>query len=122
MVQVFLNLIQRRRRHGRAEAASRPRPAPRAVVEVKYGNGKDIPDQDAAKIFQPYFTTKKNGTGLGLFVTQKLIVDHGGTISFRSTADAGTEFLVRLPLANAPAAAPIDAPAGDPALLQHSLT
>ena len=48
-------------------------------------------------MFQPYFTTKKHGTGLGLFVTRKLVTDHGGAVEFRSRPGEGTTFTVRLP-------------------------
>ena len=40
------------------------------------------------RLFQPYFTTKKHGTGLGLFVTRKLVADHGGTRGLRVAARA----------------------------------
>ena len=64
-----------------------------AVVD----NGSGIPDGQRHRIFQPYFTTKKQGTGLGLFVTQKLVQEHGGTVEFTSRAGAGTTFRVELP-------------------------
>jgi two-component system, NtrC family, sensor kinase len=61
-------------------------------------DGPGIPAAHAAKLFQPYFTTKKLGTGLGLFVTRKLVAAHGGTVDFRSQAGEGTVFRVRLPV------------------------
>ncbi len=60
-------------------------------------NGCGIAEPNAARVFQPYFTTKKNGTGLGLFVCRKLIVDHGGAIAFESRPGEGTTFRVTLP-------------------------
>ena len=50
------------------------------------------------RLFQPYFTTKKHGTGLGLFVTRKLVEDHGGTVECDSHPGRGTVFRVRLPI------------------------
>ena len=53
------------------------------------------------KIFEPYFTTKqhKSGTGLGLYITKKVVEDHNGSIKVDSVPDAGTTFTIRLPLA-----------------------
>ena len=50
------------------------------------------------RIFQPYFTTKKQGTGLGLFVTHKIVGEHGGSVEFESEPGKGTTFRVRLPV------------------------
>ncbi len=51
------------------------------------------------KIFVPFFTTKANGTGLGLPVVQKIIVQHGGKVEARNHAGGGAEFIVTLPAA-----------------------
>jgi signal transduction histidine kinase len=63
-------------------------------------NGNGIPTELMAKIFEPYFTTKhgKSGTGLGLYITKKVIDDHQGSIKVESTPQAGTIFTLRLPL------------------------
>src|SRR5439155_1203030 len=50
------------------------------------------------KLFRPYFTTKRHGTGLGLFVTQKLVHEHGGTVECESAPAAGTTFRLVFPL------------------------
>ncbi|MDQ6624123.1 MAG: HAMP domain-containing histidine kinase, partial [Verrucomicrobiota bacterium] len=54
------------------------------------------------KIFEPYFTTKqgKSGTGLGLYITKKVVEDHNGSIKVDSTPQVGTTFTIRLPLLN----------------------
>ena len=49
-------------------------------------------------IFQPYFTTKRQGTGLGLFVSRKLVEEHGGTLTFESRVGRGTTFRIELPV------------------------
>jgi nitrogen fixation/metabolism regulation signal transduction histidine kinase len=60
--------------------------------------GKGILQEDIAKIFQPYFTTKDVGIGLGLAITERIIKEHGGEIIVESSQDKGTTFTVVLPL------------------------
>jgi signal transduction histidine kinase len=64
--------------------------------------GHGIAPAQMAKIFDPYFTTKqgKSGTGLGLYITKKVVEDHNGSIKVDSTPPAGTSFTIRLPLLN----------------------
>jgi two-component system, NtrC family, sensor histidine kinase HydH len=60
-------------------------------------NGKGIQPEIMREIFNPFFTTKKTGTGLGLAVINKIIEDHHGTITVESTKGQGTTFTVILP-------------------------
>ena len=64
--------------------------------------GCGITEAQLAKIFDPYFTTKqtKSGTGLGLYITRKVVEDHNGSIKVDSTPQVGTSFTIRLPLLN----------------------
>jgi signal transduction histidine kinase len=101
LVQVFLNLVlnalDATNRDGRIDLHVTRRAA---GVEVGVrDSGSGIAPEHAARLFQPYFTTKKHGTGLGLFVTRQLIADHGGTVTFESRLGEGTTFRVFLPLA-----------------------
>lgn len=66
--------------------------------------GPGIPAEALAKIFQPYFTTKSGGTGLGLPTTRRLIEAHGGRIDVFTQPGKGTDFMVVLPAASPPAA------------------
>jgi PAS domain S-box-containing protein len=59
--------------------------------------GLGIPPEQQKKIFSPYFTTKAGGTGLGLSGSQKIVLAHGGNISFTSEPGQGTRFTVKLP-------------------------
>jgi signal transduction histidine kinase len=100
LVQVFLNLvlnaIDATDRDGRIDLAV-VRRAGGVEVSVR-DNGSGIAPEDAARLFQPYFTTKKHGTGLGLFVTRQLVTEHDGTVTFESRVGEGTTFRVFLPL------------------------
>jgi two-component system, NtrC family, sensor kinase len=100
LVQVFLNLIlnaiDATDRTGTVELAVERGPG--GVTVTVRDDGCGIAAEDVPRLFQPYFTTKKHGTGLGLFVTRKLVTDHGGTVDFESRAGAGTVFRVFLPL------------------------
>ena len=70
------------------------------TVEID-DTGPGIAPEDCERIFTPFFTTKSNGTGLGLAVTEHLVAQHGGTIGVESELGRGTRFRVRLPVAGA---------------------
>lgn len=60
--------------------------------------GPGISAEEQEKLFQPFYTTKSTGTGLGLALCQSILEKHGGNISVRSELGAGTTFVVMLPL------------------------
>jgi two-component system nitrogen regulation sensor histidine kinase GlnL len=66
-------------------------------VEIE-DTGVGIPPSEAGNVFTPFFTTKRGGTGLGLALAHKIVEDHDGNITFRSTPGLGTTFAVLLPL------------------------
>ncbi|MEM1166699.1 MAG: ATP-binding protein [Planctomycetota bacterium] len=69
------------------------------VVEIHViDTGPGIPAQARANIFDPYFTTKPGGSGLGLPTTRRLVEEHTGHIDVHSDPAAGTDFVVVLPL------------------------
>jgi signal transduction histidine kinase len=57
-------------------------------------NGVGMDEEERERIFNPYFTTKKSGTGLGLYIAQKIIKDHGGKIRIESKKNKGTDFII----------------------------
>lgn len=61
-------------------------------------NGKGIPAEDLNKLFEPFFTSKHGGTGLGLTATHTIISKHDGNIKVLSEVDKGTSFIITLPI------------------------
>jgi len=61
-------------------------------------DGRGISLADRCRLFQPFFTTKAHGTGLGLFVSRRILEDVSGTLSCRSLEGRGSTFVVRLPV------------------------
>lgn len=101
MKQVFYNLI---RNSGQAIGSD-------GEIIVKTGcddenvfftfadNGPGIPADQVSRVFEPYYTTKKAGSGLGLMIVHRIIHDHGGELQFQSQVGTGTEVTVFLPRA-----------------------
>lgn len=71
-----------------------------AKISVK-DNGKGISVENKSRIFEPKFTTKNSGMGLGLGIIKNIVENYHGTITFDSRVGVGTEFLVTLPITTA---------------------
>ncbi len=69
----------------------------KVIIEVA-DTGSGLTPDECAKIFTPYYTSKKHGTGLGLAIVQSVVSDHGGRIQVQSQPGHGTTFLIELPL------------------------
>jgi two-component system, sporulation sensor kinase E len=68
-------------------------------VWVSVGDtGGGIPQEQINRIFEPFYTTKKKGTGLGLMIVQRIVRAHGGRIELESQVGRGTTFRIWLPL------------------------
>jgi two-component system nitrogen regulation sensor histidine kinase NtrY len=61
-------------------------------------NGCGISDEDKGKLFEPYYSTKRTGTGLGLTIVNAIVADHNGYIRVRDNKPKGTTFLIELPV------------------------
>jgi len=61
-------------------------------------DGCGIPDEDKGRLFEPYFSTRKTGTGLGLTIVNAIIADHNGYIRVRDNTPKGTTFLIEFPI------------------------
>jgi len=102
--QVLLNIIKnamdaiqekRDRGNGRIDISAR-REREYAVIGIK-DNGKGMDRMTMNRLFDPFFSTKEEGTGLGLSVSYRIICNHGGTIHVESQLNEGTEFQIYLP-------------------------
>jgi len=70
-----------------------------AIIKVK-DNGKGIPEDIRDRLFQPNFTTKSSGMGMGLAITKNIITTSGGNISYETELNKGSLFIVELPCLN----------------------
>ena len=67
----------------------------RYFISIK-DNGSGIANEDLSQLFEPYFTAKSNGVGLGLATTHNIIKAHSGTIDVESEPGKGTNFVIGL--------------------------
>jgi signal transduction histidine kinase len=103
LLQVMLNLVQNAIDSMR-EVADRSRilgirtatDGGSVIVEVA-DTGMGLPAGGAGRLFDPLYTTKKGGMGLGLAICRRVVLMHGGTIDARSNSDFGALFAVSLP-------------------------
>jgi signal transduction histidine kinase len=63
--------------------------------------GPGIPDELRQRIFEPFYSTKESGSGIGLAMTTRVLQMHGGSVDFESVSGQGTTFCLRLPVAPA---------------------
>ncbi len=100
MKQVFLNLLN--------NALQATSPGKRVFVStgeergmvyvIIRDEGEGIEEHNLSRIFEPFYTTRKEGTGLGLVITHKIIKAHGGEIKVRSSPGKGSTFIVYIPI------------------------
>ncbi|MGD1019242.1 MAG: ATP-binding protein [Verrucomicrobiia bacterium] len=98
--QAFYNIIKNALQAMRSGGILRIRTeADDTHVTVSFiDSGHGIAPEQVGQLFEPYFTTKQNGTGLGLMIVQRIVREHGGTIEVESDKDRGTTFRIKLPI------------------------
>jgi PAS domain S-box-containing protein len=97
ILNLILNAIQAVKDHGRIMTTTAFEPRDSSIKLSVTDNGEGIPPESLDKIFRPFFTTKKKGTGLGLATCKRIITAYGGTISVQSEPGKGSTFTVTLP-------------------------
>jgi len=99
--QVFLNLVDNAIHAtapgGKISIRSVRRATPPEIVVTVEDTGAGMAPEQMARVFEPFYTTKAKGTGLGLFVAHGIVHRHGGTIEVESDPGHGTRFRVALP-------------------------
>lgn len=97
--RVFFNLLRNALEASPPDAlvTVKTRRAPHGVEIAVIDRGPGVPPEIREQIFNPFFTTKPGGVGLGLAISAKIVSDHGGAITVDSAPGAGAAFLVSLP-------------------------
>jgi len=95
---LFENALQHTGRGGKISLAATAEGNGSEEVQIEVSDtGAGIAVENQNKVFEPFFTTRPNGVGLGLAIVRKTIHDHGGTIALRSNGSNGTTFIIKLP-------------------------
>ena len=98
--QIFFNLILNSldAMPGGGELAIRARPVKNGIEMIFEDNGPGIPEERRENIFEPFFSTKDGGTGLGLTVSYNIVTAHGGTLDLIPGRESGACFRLLLPM------------------------
>ncbi len=101
--QVFYNLIrnsmQAMRSGGKLQVGTTSKEG--GVLVVFGDTGAGMTPEEVSRLFEPYYTTKKDGTGLGLLISRRIVREHGGELNIQSQPDKGTRVTLWLPLPGA---------------------
>lgn len=101
LLNLLINALQAVDRQGHIELrVSRLPPEFNTVFEVQ-DDGPGVPSEELAAVFEPYFTTKEEGSGLGLWIAQQIAVAHRGSLQVNNAPAGGAIFRLQLPLAPA---------------------
>ncbi|MFN8545598.1 MAG: ATP-binding protein [Candidatus Binatia bacterium] len=113
LTQVFLNLVKNALEamagHGDLVVSTRiehrfhvrrGRSRAQMLAVLLEDDGPGVPETDQPNLFAPFFTTKAQGTGLGLAVCQRIVTEHGGTITYEPRRSGGARFRVTLPVSD----------------------
>ena len=103
LLNLVLNAIQAVGRSGRVEiTAALDETQTKMRVAVR-DSGPGVPEDKQALIFEPFYTTKEDGSGLGLWIVQQIVLAHGGTVTVANAAEGGALFTLQFPLSAAEA-------------------
>ncbi len=98
LLNLLINAIQAVERRGKIDVYAGPSAGGDSLALEVRDNGPGIPPEKLAAIFDPYFTTKPEGSGLGLWIAQQIAVAHGGSLQAANALGGGAVFTLLLPL------------------------
>ena len=98
LLSIFENALEAMSTEGKLRVSVSPKRGrlPEMVICI-HNDGAPIPRELSEKIFEPYFTTKRSGTGLGLAMVKKIVEEHDGHIAIQSSPEEGTLVTIKLP-------------------------
>jgi signal transduction histidine kinase len=100
-LNILLNAIEATRENGKIDVKTRSfiKPSGEPYVQIEFTDtGSGIPEEYMEDIFNPFFTTKSTGSGLGLSISNQIIQDHKGYIHVESQLNKGSSFYINLPV------------------------
>jgi signal transduction histidine kinase len=100
-LNILLNAIEATSENGKiiVDTRSFVKPGGEPYLQIRFTDtGCGIPRENLEEIFNPFFTTKNTGSGLGLSISHQIVQDHKGYIGIESELDKGTSFFINLPL------------------------
>ena len=97
LLNIGLNALDAMPNGGKLEISTDYNKEANMIDIIITDTGVGIPEKSLEHIFESFYTTKKNGSGIGLYVTQKIIQSHNGNISVNSSPENGTIFRVTIP-------------------------
>ncbi len=97
LINLIINALQAAPVNGHVRVRTRWDKSGTVATDVS-DDGPGINPEDHAKIFEPYFTTKNEGSGLGLWITQQIVHAHGGTLLVASQPGQGSSFTLSIPV------------------------
>lgn len=98
MINLLENAIEAMNGHGEIVVDLRYDKVLQMVRIEVADNGKGITNEDKIRMFEPYFSTKKQGTGLGLAIVNTIVTDHNGFIRVQDNQPRGAKFIIELPV------------------------
>jgi signal transduction histidine kinase len=98
LLNLLINAIQAIERNGCVEVGVGVGENEQALTIAVRDSGPGIPAEKHAAIFEPFYTTKAEGSGLGLWIVQQIVTAHGGVVEVSNAAEGGAVFAVHLPL------------------------
>ena len=98
LMNLVINAVQAVEKNGRVQVNATKSASGDALILQVQDNGPGVPANKLEEIFDPYFTTKPEGIGLGLWIARQIAVAHGGTLRTENAPAGGATFILLLPL------------------------